>query len=115
MNKLIKSLSLAAFLLVLMSFSQAPTYSFIGTYGVSENNPNVIELTLNEDHTFTYKDFSNPERKIDVQGSWEAKNDVITLTNYTSNFSFHNKWKIKMDGKVAKSRKGMTFYTLMKL
>lgn len=115
MQKLIKSLSVAAFLLVLMSFTNAPNTDFIGTYGVSDSNPNKIELTLNADQTFTYKDFSNSEKQIDVQGNWEAKNDVIVLKNYTSAFSFHNKWKIKMDGKVAKSRKGMTFYRLVKL
>jgi uncharacterized protein (DUF2147 family) len=115
MQKVIKSISVAAFLLVLMSLTKAPNANFIGTYGVSDSNPNKIELTLNADHTFTYKDFSNAEKQIDVQGNWEAKNDVVTLTNYTSDFSFHNKWKIKMEGKVAKSRKGMTFYTLVKI
>jgi uncharacterized protein (DUF2147 family) len=115
MNKQIKLLSLVAFVFVLMSFTNTPNSSIIGTYGVSENNPNVIELTLNADHTFAYKDFSNAKKPIDVNGNWEAKNDVILLKNYTTNFSFHNKWKIKMNGKVAKSRKGMTFYTLMKL
>jgi uncharacterized protein (DUF2147 family) len=111
----IKLLSLAAFIFVLMSFTNVEDSSFIGTYGVPESDPNVIELTLNADNTFTYKDFSNPDKKIDVRGNWEAKNEVVVLKNYTSDFSFHHKWKIKMDGKVAKSRKGMTFYTLRKL
>lgn len=115
MSKLIKLFSFVTFVFVLTSFTNTPTYNFIGTYGVSEGNPNVIELTLNEDNTFTYKDFSNSEKQIDVKGNWTAKNGIITLTNHSSAFSFHDKWKIKMDGKVAKSRKGMTFYTLMKL
>ena len=115
MQKLIKTLSFTAFLFVFMSFTKAPNADFIGTYGVSDSNPNKIELTLNADQTFSYKDFSNAEKQIDVQGNWELKNNVVTLKNYTSDFSFHHKWKIKMDGKVAKSRKGMTFYTLVKL
>lgn len=115
MQKIIKTLLFTAFLLGLMSFTTATNADVIGTYGVGADNPNTIELVLNADNTFTYKDFSDAQKPIDVQGNWEIKRDVIVLKNYTSNFSFHNKWKIKMDGKVAKSRKGMTFYRLVKL
>lgn len=115
MIKFIQLFSFVAFAFVLTSFTDTPTYNFIGTYGVSENNPNAIELTLNEDNTFTYKDFSNTKKRIDVTGNWMVKNNVITLSNHSSKFSFHDKWTIKMNGQVAKSRKGLTFYTLMKL
>jgi len=88
---------------------------FIGVYGVCEQDPSAIQLTLNADQTFTYRDHSNPNNRIDVQGNWEIKKDHVVLTNYTSDYSFHTKWKIDQNGKVAKSRKGMTWYTLGKL
>lgn len=116
MTILIKVLKVTLLLFVLMSFSMvSSTSNFVGTYGVTPDNPNVIELTLKEDFSFTYKDFTNPQKKIDTQGKWTVKNGVVLLKPQSSAFSFHHKWKINEDGTVAKSRKGMTFYTLMKL
>ncbi|MFK7949149.1 MAG: hypothetical protein AB8G11_16280 [Saprospiraceae bacterium] len=116
MDIFFKTLGFFVLFFVITSFSfVASTNSFVGTYGVTNNNPNVIELTLNEDFSFIYKDFSNPKKKIDIQGKWKVENETIFLKEESSSFSFHNKWKIEKNGKVAKSRKGMTFYTLMKL
>lgn len=96
-------------------FSFAPADGFIGTYGVGPNNPSKIELTINEDHSFSYQDYSNPSKEIDVSGTWEIQSGKIVLMNYYSLFSIHDKWKIEEHGMIAKSRKGMTFYTLHKM
>ena len=112
MKNTIQIAFIAALLFILSSFINSTSSGFTRVYGVSENDPSAIELTLNEDKTFTYKDFSNPSKKIDVKGNWELKNKHIHLVNYNSEYSFHAKWKIVKDGMVAKSRKGMTFYSL---
>jgi hypothetical protein len=114
MKSILQTSLFAAILLTLSSFVNHKTADFIGVYGVSENDLSGIELTLNGDRTFTYKDFSNPSKKIDTHGNWELKNNHIRLVNFTSEYSFHSKWKIIKEGMAAKSRKGLTFYTLSK-
>lgn len=115
MKNYIKTLLFLGLILSLSSFTESGTSNFVGTYGVSENNPAGIELVLNEDNTFTYKDFSNKAKPIDVGGKWELKNNKILLKNTSTNISFHNKWRITKDGKFAKSRKGLAYYSLLKL
>jgi hypothetical protein len=95
------------------SFTHVPEPGFIGTYGVSKNDPSHIELTLNKDHTFSYQDFSVPGKKINVAGNWEKKGKYVILKTDTK-VSFHDKWKFSEDGSIAKSRNGMTFYALEK-
>lgn len=114
MRKIFRTPFIVIILLALFSFTGITELDFVGTYGVSENDPARIELTLNKDKTFTYKDLSNPVKQIDVKGNWSVKNNEVLLKNYDSEFSFHTKWKIIKDGMVTKSRKGMTFYTLIK-
>jgi|TARA_B110000902_G_scaffold263358_1_gene342244 hypothetical protein len=114
MKQIIQSPIIAILLLTLFSFSGPTESNFIGTYGVSENDPAKIELTLNIDKTFTYQDLSNWSKQINIRGNWEVKNNTIFLKNAESAFPFHHKWKIMQKGTVAKSRKGMSFYTLHK-
>ena len=114
MKKLIATTFFITALLTFLSFTNIAEYDITGTYGVSKNDPSKIELTLNRDNTFAYQDFSNSNKKIDVTGNWEVKNKHIVLNNYSSEFSFHHSWKIVKNGLVVKSRKGMTFYTLIK-
>jgi hypothetical protein len=114
MSKL-KNLSLFIVILATLSFTRIPKPGFIGTYGVSTNDPSHIELTLNTNHTFSYQDFSVPSKKINVTGSWELKGKYVILENAGHKVSFHNRWKFDENGIVAKSRKGFTFYALHKL
>ena len=114
MKNIILTSFFAVILVALTSFTKHTSERFIGVFGVSENDPSEIELVLNEDQTYTYKDLSNPNNPINVFGKWIFKKDHFILLNKGSNASFHSKWKISNDGTVAKSRKGLSFYTLRK-
>lgn len=115
MKMLTNSVVAILFFVAASSFTNYAPYDFIGTYGVCDSDPSQIKLTLNTDHTFFYQDFSNPRKKIDVMGHWALKGNVVTLENHNSAYAFHDKWRFFKGGQVAKSRKGMTFYTLQKL
>lgn len=114
MKQLLKTSMIVGLFLILSSFTNNSDLDFIGTYGSSENDPANIKLKLNADKTFTYTDFSNTKKKVDVNGNYVVKNNTIYLKNYLSDVSFHTKWKITKDGKMAKSRKGITYYSLEK-
>jgi len=114
MKKAIETLLIASAVLILSSFSSEKTTSFIGTYGVCDDDPSQIQFILNEDNTFTYQDFSNPHAPVDVKGNWEIKNSHLLLTDHNALRSFHSKWKLSKKGKMIKSRNGMAFYTLRK-
>ncbi|MDP1803063.1 MAG: hypothetical protein Q8L81_17005 [Bacteroidota bacterium] len=115
MKNIIKIVVVVVLLITTSSFTNKIKYDFIGTYGVPDNDPAQIKLTLLDDHTFIYQDFSNPQKKIDVKGNWELKGKLVVLKDHNSQYSFHNKWKFLKDGQVAKSRKGMTYYSLCRL
>ena len=101
-------------IMIFQSFSVKENLIF-GTYGITNTDPSGIELVINENHTFTFKDFSNPKNKINTTGTWAIKKEFIVLKSSDSNQKFHTKWKITNKGSKAKSRKGMTFYTLCKI
>ncbi len=105
-----------ALLLIISSFGFKAINSteIVGTYGVSDTDPSQIELVLNKDHSYTYQDFSNSSKKIEVSGEWELKNKNTILLKSDSELSFHRKWKIVNEGKTAKSRNGLCFYTISK-
>tara|TARA_R110002049_G_scaffold219020_1_gene390738 strand:+ start:591 stop:938 length:348 start_codon:yes stop_codon:yes gene_type:complete len=104
--------------LVLLIFSLCSAFTNLKndglnvTYGVSKSDPSQIELKLNADYTFTYQDFSNTAQKIAVNGTYQIKNHQIQLISKDKEINYHNKWKISNDHKTAKSRKGLSFYTL---
>ena len=114
MTKTLQTLWILSLALILSSFSDKQEVNVIGTYGVSDNDPTQIELILNVDSNFSYQDFSNSSKPINVRGNWELQNGQVILKDYNSELSFHSKWKISKDGKMIKSRKRMTFYTLAK-
>lgn len=95
-----------------VGFSHAPGLEV--TYGVSAYDPSAITLTLHEDFTFEYQDLSDREAEVRVQGSYTLKKNQVLLEATDKEISFHKTWKISEDGVVARSRKGLTFYTLQK-
>lgn len=104
---------------LLSSFSEGhhpvTSVSAAGVYGMcsTEKLPFTFEVSLNEDHTFHYVNNSVPGKPIDTKGTWEQNGNVITLSNYTSEFPIHTKWKLNSDN-FLKSRKGLEFTSLQK-
>ncbi len=115
MKKFLKPIAVITVFFAANAFTIVDKPNFIGTYGVSEGDPSQIKLTLLEDKTFSYQDFSNPKQKIQVNGNWECNGKTVVLTNYESEAAIHNRWKFTNDGKIAKSRKALCFYSLCKI
>ena len=114
MKKQITLLLSIIVLSTIMAFTYSTTPDFTGTFGVSDNDPCNIELKINNDNTFSFIDYSSKNKKINTTGNWELKNKYIVLISSTPSLKFHNKWKISKNGTIAKSRKGMTYYTLLR-
>lgn len=115
MKKTIQTLTLIATIALMSSFAEKNSDQFIGTYGVSAEDPSQIKLTINSDHTFYYQDFSVSDKKIVTKGSWTIKGNKIVLKDNNTSTKFHNVWAFDKTGQIAKSRKGMTFYRLCKI
>ncbi len=113
--KVFKAIILSAVLFSSLAFKNAEQPDFIGTYGISKNHPVKFELKINADKTFTYQDYSNPNKKIDARGTWELKENKIYLQDQTSTFPYCAKWKIEKDGMAVRTRKGLEFIRLAKL
>lgn len=112
-NNLISKIALLVMVTLLSSFVAKKELPVIGVYGVSKDDPSQIELVINSDHSFTYKDYSNPSKPINVKGNWSDKENSVVLEATDARSAFHKKWKIS--GNVAKSRKGLTFYRLCRI
>ncbi len=114
MKKSIRIPLLLIFVLSLFAFTADETKEFVGTYGVSAGNPSQIRLTLNADHSFYFQDLSVAAKKIVVNGTWKIKNSRVILHSNDNNKKFHRIWTFTNKGKVARSRKGLCFYRLLK-
>lgn len=115
MKTSIKVFALVSFALLGYSFTPKETVNFIGTYGVSEQDPSQIRLTLKADNTFTYQDFSATDKKIAVNGTWQLKGNRVKLNSNTNDIRFHDTWTFVNYGNVTKSHKGLLFYRLCKI
>jgi len=103
-------LLLSTSFLVLCSFTRFDHSGFIGVYGVSDDNPSSIELSINADHSFSYFEKTSTG-VIDVKGKWVQKGKKVFLDS-TDKSDFHRVWSFTNDGQMAKSRKGLCFYSL---
>lgn len=115
-KNLLKESTRAIALICIALFSFAFTHTtpnYIGTYKVSTDDPSNIRLEIRKDGHFYYQDFSNKSQKIKTKGKWVLKNKHIHLTP-DKNLKFHSKWSFSKDGRTAKSRNGISFYTLRK-
>ncbi len=113
MKNTIKFLSVILISLSLFSWTMIIPNPSI-TYSSGEAGNSVILLELNEDGTYTYQDLSSPKKPIKLSGTYIRNPNRIRLESTTSQ-KFHNHWNISEDGKIAKSRKGLSFYSLMRL
>ena len=109
-----QSLSYLLLFLLVSSFTSKNPSDFIGTYGVSDADPSQIQLSIYADSSFYYQDFSVPDKKIMVSGTWTLRGNTVQLQASNTDVKFHKAWTFAENGKVAKSRKGMCFYRLCK-
>jgi hypothetical protein len=115
MIKATKLLVAGMTIILMSSFTNKNPDEFIGTYGVSSSDHSQITLTIHADHTFSYQDFSTPDKKIAVKGRWTLKGQKVILEDKSSDIKFHDVWTFDDHGQVAKSRKGLSFYRLCKV
>lgn len=113
--KSIRTVILGAFLFPVLAFAGVPESDFIGTYGISRNDPAKLELKFNADKTFTYQDLSESNNKIEARGTWELKNNTIILKNYTAGLPIATKLKVEKNGAAVRYRKGLGFYRLVRI
>jgi len=111
------SLRLSVFtssLLLMSSFSHARHAGddISGHYSTSAGDPSQISLILNNDHTYSFRDYSDPTKKIDLHGRWIQKGKAVVLDPNGSSQKFHNKWKFTGNGMAARSRKGLSYYRI---
>lgn len=114
MKKLTQSILLTAIALILFAFTPKKQASFVGTYGVSASNPAQISLSIFANQTYYYQDFSVPNQKIISRGKWVQTRNTLTLQDENGQKNFHRVWKFNPETKLAKSRKGLCFYSLCK-
>jgi hypothetical protein len=79
-----------------------------GAYGDCDDQVK-IQLTINEDHTFSYTNSIDPEKRINTSGKWQRDGNKIILTNYSSEYPIDDSWKIDRDYPCLKSRVGMNY------
>lgn len=76
-------------LMLLTSAGRRPATAMAGEYGVcgyESTNTNYLKLSLKADYTFRYIDKTNPEKPIDVKGTWKQDKSSIVLKDYVSEF-----------------------------
>ena len=66
-----------------------------GTYGCKSLHSEVF-LTLNEDQTFLYVNKTNPNRPVEVSGSWSRKGHFIRLFGEDFTSRFPRRWRIDL-------------------
>lgn len=101
-------------LLILMSFSNNPESTVVGTYGNPYDGVAGMQLTLNEDHTFVYLN-KNDDKDVRIEGTWTMKGENVVLESTSEKVKFPKVWSFENEGKAAKTRQGLTFYRLCKV
>lgn len=103
-------------LLFVLATSARPTEKSNGlevVYGICGIETPLVQLVLHADMTYEFIDHSHPSNKINSSGTYSKKNNRVMLNSSDPEIRFHKRWKITKKGK-AKSRIGMSFYTLAK-
>lgn len=113
-----KTLLSSVFVLLMLTLTSSTpknkvgAFEKFGTYmgaGTAATSP--LQLQLNADHTYSYKDLTNTRKQIQITGNWEQDGHRIYLKGHEE-IKFHSNWKIDPNCLCLKSNKGMTFYRL---
>lgn len=94
------------------AFAAEKTDPMVGTFGRIGSTQ--IQLTINDDFTFSYQDYSSNENNGSIDGTWAFRRGKVVLTATCTEKKFHQVWKITNRGQTAKSRKGLSFFRLCK-
>jgi hypothetical protein len=78
--------------------------SLSGTYG-----KDILQLTLNPNHSFHYVNITDVNHPINVSGNWEQKGNRIFLITDKSFPKVNSIWKIDKNKHCLKSRRGIMF------
>jgi hypothetical protein len=115
-NNLRITLATALFMLLVLNVQaiEKPSTKSNGVFGMcdcqSKNGKvKLIELSLNEDFTFTYVDNTNYKKPFSLKGKWINKGNKVVLVSDDNRKSFHRKWKFEKDGRCIKSRYQLNF------
>lgn len=114
MSKAITGILGMVLITLISSFTASKSEPCIGVYGVSESDPSAIRLELQADNTFSYQDFSIPDAKVKVTGTWKQQGNQVRLQS-TSDQKFQDNWHLEKAGNAIKSRRGMTFLRLCRI
>jgi hypothetical protein len=98
-----------ALFIVSLSFTKAVKSEVVGNYGDS-----IIQLSLNDDNTFSHYSSFDANNKIEANGTWLLEKGKIVLQSKIENNNLPKEWKLKNEGQTIKSRNGMIFFTLQK-
>jgi len=105
-------------MLCLLSFSlvakETPSGPKIGSYGIcrsvtASEKASMIELNLNKDLSFTYKDITDPKHPLQLSGTYISKGNKVELIPNQAETSFHKNWKFEEEGKCITSRHKLNF------
>lgn len=115
-HKIITSslLSILCFFSFSLRAEEIPSSKNTGTYGICNctkgtDKTNLIELSLNQDLSFSYTDRSDPKRPLQVNGTYTTQGNKVTLVPAQKTESFHQKWKFEKEGKCITSRHKLNF------
>ncbi|MBI1306816.1 MAG: hypothetical protein GC181_09400 [Bacteroidetes bacterium] len=115
MKKLFKNMFASCIICAIQSFSPTAENGVDATYGVSPGDPSHISLELHSNYTFVFKDYSLPNHKTKVNGTYTLQNNRLHLTAENSNEKFRDDWKIVNNGNAVSSSFRLSFYRLCKL
>lgn len=109
-----KSILVVGLFLLFASFHLQESEDFVGTYGNEPHQNKGFSITLNEDHSFVYRDYSFSESPVLCEGTWVVQNGKAFLQELTTQKGMVNTWKLENDGAAIKARKGLCWYRLCK-
>jgi hypothetical protein len=94
-----------------LAFTLTPSTNNTSKAGVYGDCDGVIkiQLTINQDFTFSYFNGIDPNKKIEATGEWTQEGNKIVLTNYSSNHPIDESWKMDNAFPCLKSRTGMNY------
>jgi hypothetical protein len=119
--KLFKTMNLLAIVLMFISFKNTPSpieELIVGEYGICAHDNTTessINLKLQSNHTFTYREVISSNETISSAGNWSLKNNSLVLNNIGTSVKMPLVWHADSNASFLKARKGLKFYRICNL